>query len=143
MRVFQKLWLASGFVVCFCVSAAAQSTTGVIFGDVKDTSGAVLPGVEITIQNIATNQSRAVLTNEAGTYNIPLVPTGKYNVTASLPSFKTEVRSGIEILVDQRAKIDFSLTVGDLSEKILVTEQAPLVEAATASLGSVVDNRRV
>src|SRR5215467_4225372 len=142
-RILRVLCLLSAFIALISISAAGQSTTGVIFGDVKDASGAVLPGVEITIKNLATNQSRTALTNEAGAYNIPLVPAGKYDVTATFPSFKTEVRSGIEILVDQRAKIDFALTIGDLSEKVLVTEQAPLVEAATASLGSVVDNRRV
>src|SRR2546421_4633083 len=123
-KVFAVL-TASCLVFFGSISVFAQSTTGVIFGDVKDSSGAVLPGVEITVLNLATNQSRTAITNESGAYNVPLVPIGKYNVSASLPSFKTQVRSGIEIQVDQRAKIDFTLAVGELSEKVLVTEQAP------------------
>ncbi len=134
---------AVSIVLILAVSGFAQSTTGVIFGDVKDPSGAFLPGVEISVLNTATNQTRTAITNETGSYNVPLVPIGQYTVTASLPGFKTQVRSGITIQVDQRAKIDFTLEVGALSEKVMVTEQAPLVQAASASLGSVVDNRRV
>src|SRR5437764_12309814 len=108
----RRILTATFLLVFIAVSAAAQSTTGVIFGDVKDASGAVLPGVEITIVNLATNQSRTALTNEAGAYNIPLVPIGRYDVSAALPSFRTEVRSGIAIQVDQRAKVDFTLAIG-------------------------------
>src|SRR5262249_8847342 len=68
-------------VVCTCLSVvtggAAQSTTGVIFGDVKDQSGAVLPGVDITVLNVATNQTRTAVTTETGAYNVPLVPIGQ------------------------------------------------------------------
>src|SRR6059058_5410218 len=116
---FSALIFSVLLMFLFSLQALSQSTTGVIFGDVKDSSGAVLPGVEITVLNLATNQSRTAITNESGAYNVPLVPIGKYNVSASLPSFKTQIRSGIEIQVDQRAKIDFTLAVGELSEKVL------------------------
>ena len=146
MRISQ-FFIWTLLVVCTCLSVvtggAAQSTTGVIFGDVKDQSGAVLPGVDITVLNVATNQTRTAVTTETGAYNVPLVPIGQYEVTASLAGFKTQLRKGITVQVDQRAKVDFSLEVGELSDKVLVTEQIPLVQATSASLGSVVDNRRV
>lgn len=121
----------------------AQSTTGTVLGTVKDQSGAVLPGVEITLLNLSTNQSRTTLTSERGDYTIPQIPIGAYSVTATMPGFKTEVRQRIEIQVDQRARIDFVLEVGQVSEKVLVTEEAPLVQVTSASLGSVVDNQKI
>ena len=146
MRI-SRFFIWTLLIVSACLTVvtavAAQSTTGVIFGDVKDQSGAVLPGVDITVLNVATNQTRTAVTTETGAYNVPLVPIGQYEVTASLAGFKTQLRKGITVQVDQRAKVDFSLEVGELSDKVLVTEQIPLVQATSASLGSVVDNRRV
>src|SRR5215467_5740715 len=102
----------------FVAPLISQSTNGAILGTVKDQSGAVLPGVEIEVLNLSTNQSRTAVTNERGDYNAPQVPIGLYSVTASLPGFKTEVRSRIEIQVDQRARIDFQLEVGQVSDKV-------------------------
>lgn len=121
----------------------AQTITGAVSGTVSDQSGAVLPGAEITLLNIGTNQSRTALTNERGEYNIPTVPIGTYSVTAVMPGFKTQERQRFEVQVDQRVRIDFTLEIGAVSEKVLVTEEAPLVQASSASLGSVVDNRKI
>ena len=125
------------------LSALAQSTTGTIQGNIKDRSGAVMPGVEVVVNNVATNQSRTSITNERGDYTVPQLSAGSYDINASLPGFKTEVRQKVEIQVDQRVKIDFTLEVGQMSDKIMVTEEAPLVQATSASLGSVVDNQKI
>jgi len=138
----KALWVA----VCILAAAAvagAQSITGTIVGTVSDQSGAVLPGVEITIQNLATNQTRTAITSERGEYSVPLIPIGEYSVTAGLPGFRTEVRPKIAVQVDAHVKIDFTLQVGEISDKVLVTEEAPLVQATSASLGNVVDNRKI
>jgi len=127
----------------FSMAAFSQSTTGTILGTVKDQSGAVLPGVGITVLNLSTNQNRTAVTNERGDYNVPQIPIGQYSVTAELPGFKTEVRSRIEIQVDQRARIDFTLEVGQVSDKVLVTAEASLVQANDASVGTVVDNVQI
>lgn len=124
--------------VCF-----GQASTGVVFGNITDPSGAVLPGVEIKLLNLSTNQNRSTVSNERGEYNFATVPIGSYSVTASLPGFKSGVRSRIELQVDQRARIDFAMEVGEVTEHITVTEQAPLVQATSASLGSVVDNQKI
>jgi hypothetical protein len=141
-RLFE-LFGAVCLVFLLSVSGFAQSTTGTILGTVKDQSGAVLPGVEITVVNAGTNQSRATITNERGDYTAPQLAIGAYSVTASLPGFKTEVRQRIEIQVDQRARIDFTMEVGQVNDKIMVTEEAPLVQTSSASLGSVVDNQKI
>src|SRR5262245_19437049 len=140
---FPAVFVVVCLVLAFSICAAGQSTTGTVQGTVKDQSGAVLPGVEITVLNLATNQSRSTITNERGDYTVPQIAAGAYSVTASPPGFKTEVRQRIEIQVDQRARIDFALEVGQLTDKVLVTEEAPLVQATSASLGSVVDNLKI
>src|SRR5215467_13071491 len=121
-KVLRKRWFVPGLAILLTIlllsaPVFSQSTTGAVLGTVKDQSGAVLPGVEIAVLNLSTNQNRTAITNERGDYTVPQLPIGLYSVTASLPGFKTEVRSRIEIQVDQRARIDFQLEVGQVSDK--------------------------
>lgn len=120
-----------------------QAFTGTIRGTVKDQTGAILPGVALTITQVGTNQTRSVLTNEAGDYNVPFLTGGAYRVQAELSGFKTEVRERIEISVDQVTRIDFALQVGEITEKLVVTEAAPLVSTDRADVGNVVDQKKV
>lgn len=123
--------------------AIAQRITGSIDGRVQDASGAVLPGVEITVTNDATQQARTTITNETGLYNVPLLPSGTYSVRASLTGFRTELRRGIQVEVDRNARVDLQLQVGDVAESMEVTADAPLIETNSSSLGQVIDTRRI
>lgn len=123
--------------------AGAQSFRGTIVGTVKDPSGAVLPGVDVTVTNAGTRVARAVVTNEAGDYAVPLLPPGTYSVTAALSGFKTEVRSGITLQVDQVARVDMTLQVGEVSETVEVIGDAPLINTETSTVGTVIENRKV
>src|ERR1041385_7303696 len=105
--------------------AWSQAITGTILGTVTDTSGAVLPGVTITATNTGTNQARTTLTNESGVYSLPSLQIGNYRVEAELSGFKKEIRSGITLQVDQRARIDFTMQVGQVSDALEVVAQAP------------------
>src|SRR5262245_42146414 len=98
--------------------AAGQSFRATIVGSVKDSGGAIIPGVEVKVTNSGTAASRVVVTAETGEYAVPLLPPGEYTVSASLPGFKTNVRTGITLQVDQVARIDFTLQVGEVSETI-------------------------
>src|SRR5215475_4304564 len=120
----------------------AQAITGTILGTVTDSSGAVLPGVTITAVNIGTNQSRSTITNESGVYSLPSLQIGSYRVEAELPGFKKEIRSGITLQVDQRARIDFGMQVGQVSDSLEVVAEAPLVQTDDASIGAVIDSRK-
>src|SRR3989442_5081701 len=102
------LWKSIRWTVVLTVSALvlvavprleAQSFTGQVVGTVTDPSGAVLPGVSVTVTNTGTNAARQVITNEAGGYTVPGLPAGEYKVEARLPGFRTEVRSGIVLQV--------------------------------------------
>src|SRR5947209_10413867 len=82
-----------------------QRITGTIEGRVMDPSGAILPGVEITVTNEQTQQNRTSVTNEIGLYTVPLLPSGTYSVKAVLPGFKTELRRGVVVEVDRNAQV--------------------------------------
>src|SRR5262249_36727681 len=83
-------------VICWLLllSSVALAQTATLSGTIKDQSGAVLPGVQITVANPATSFNRSVVSGERGDYVIPLLPVGNYIVTAELPGFKSEARQG-------------------------------------------------
>jgi hypothetical protein len=130
-------------IVAVAVSGFGQRITGTIEGRVTDPTGAVLPGVEVTVTNEQTQQNRPTLTNELGLYNVPLLPPGTYSVRISLPGFKTELRRGVIVEVDRNAKVDVRLEIGNVAENVEVTADAPLIQTDTSSLGQVIDTRRV
>jgi hypothetical protein len=109
-------------------------------GRTIDNTGAVLPGVTITVANVNTGLSKSALTNETGLYTVLVLPIGEYTVTAEFPGFRTEVRSGIVLKVGDRARLDFELQVGDMAQFVEVTAGTPLVQSETATVGQVIDN---
>src|SRR5437867_9071559 len=129
--------LAGGHLV------SAQVTTATIAGVVQDSSGAVIPGVSVAIKNIDTGVSRTITTDEGGRYVVPDLSLGNYEVEAQLPGFQTEVRSGITLTVGRSAVVNFALKVGQVSDKVTITEEAPLVESTTAAMSSLIDERTI
>src|SRR5712691_13044448 len=81
----------------------AQTSTATILGVVKDTSGALVPGVTITVKHTESGLTRTVISSENGGYNAPLLPVGAYEITTTMPGFKQQVRSGIHLVVGQEA----------------------------------------
>lgn len=121
----------------------AAANNGDIIGVVRDQSGAVLPGVSITVVNEGTGAVRTAVTAENGEYAVTLLPPATYTITAELPGFKKDVRKGLVLHVDDKLRIDLTLSVGDVSETITVNEAVPLIQADTATLGAVIDTRKV
>jgi hypothetical protein len=121
----------------------AQQGRGTILGTVSDATGAAVAGAQVTVVNVSTNVATVMTTNEAGFYTAPPLNVGSYTVIAERQGFKKAVRSGITLLVDQRADVNLRLEVGAVTESIEVVGQAPLVETSTGALGKVVENRRV
>ncbi len=138
----RQLLISICCIMLLVTAAHGQTITGTIQGTVRDPSGAVLPGVTIRVKNIDTNQARETLSNESGTYFIPLLPVGHYEVSAELPGFKADVKTGIELQVDQRLNFGFTLQVGQMSEKLTVSEAAPLVQADSATVGGIGSDKR-
>src|ERR1700681_2171220 len=107
--------LAAGLVL---VLPAVGQTVGDITGAVTDSSGGVVVGATVTVTNPQTNFTRAATTNTAGIYNFPALQPGVYNIKAELQGFQSEIRNGVELQVQQTARIDFQLRVGGGAETI-------------------------
>ena len=127
----------------FSTSVWAQSTATIV-GRVTDSSGAVMSGAQVTAHNTATGLERSATTGESGDYEFPLLPiTGQYKLTVSKDGFKTQERTGIELQVQQQARLDFTLDVGNIAERITVEASAPIVNTETGSIGQVVENKKI
>jgi hypothetical protein len=125
-------------LVVSSVGRLSAQTTATILGSVKDQSGAVLPGAEVTATNVATSISRTVPTNERGEYRIPALGVGDYKVETKMAGFQSEVREGITLNVGREAVVDFTLNVGNVAESVTITGEAPQLETTTAVVGAVV-----
>lgn len=121
----------------------AQNPTATITGQVKDSSGAGIAGARVTARNLDTNTERSVVTSDSADYTLPLLLIGRYEIRVEKEGFKKEVQSGLVLQVDQRARIDFALQLGQVSETVEVNAATPLLNSETASVGSVIDNRKV
>lgn len=133
--------LRSISLLLFALPLLAQ--TGQIGGRVLDPSGAPVPAAQIKIRNTANGAERKVATASEGLYLLPLLPPGTYDVSASVPGFKSALRSGVELAVDQKSQVDFTLEVGTVSERVEVTAAAAQLNTTEASQGQVIDNKRV
>lgn len=121
----------------------SSQTLGTFTGEVKDASGAAIADTTITVRNTATNGARVVTTNEDGLYTIPALIPGMYEVKAEKPGFKTATRTNIELQVQQTARIDFGLEVGQVTETIEVIAATPLLTTENATVGTVIEQRRI
>ncbi|MBI4456657.1 MAG: TonB-dependent receptor [Acidobacteria bacterium] len=130
--------------VFMCTGALwAQVTTATILGTVKDESGAVLPGVSVLLKQVDTGGTRTVVTDDEGRYRASNLDLGNYEIQAELTGFQTAVRSGIKLSVGQEAVVDFAMKVGEMTEKIVVSGEAPLVETTNASMIALVDDKKI
>ncbi|MGH9661848.1 MAG: carboxypeptidase-like regulatory domain-containing protein, partial [Bryobacteraceae bacterium] len=129
-------WLLA--VVLSGLPALAQTVSTQILGLVTDASGAVVAGAELTARRVETGDVRTTRSNETGNYVFPILDVGEYEVTCTAPGFKTELRRGIVLQLQQKARLDFSLAVGAQVERIEVSSAAPLLRTEDATLGSVV-----
>src|SRR5215475_5415773 len=133
--------LGIALLICALSSANAWAqATAQISGTVKDQSGAVLPGVEITATQTETGVARTTVTNETGSYVLPNLPLGPYRVEAALPGFRTFVQTGIVLLVNANSVVNPVLEVGQVTEQVEVQANASLIETRSAGVGTVLVN---
>src|SRR6516225_2493596 len=121
----------------------AQTSTATIVGVVRDTTGALVPGVSITVKDTETGLTRTVTSSESGGYKVLLLPVGAYELTTNMPGFKQEVRRGINLVVGQEAVINLTLEVGAAAEQITVSEEAPLVNTTLSSTSGLITEQQV
>src|SRR6516225_3552144 len=130
-RIFCLAFAGVLFALLACSSVWAQATAQVS-GTVKDQSGAVLPGVEVTATQTETGIARMTVTNETGSYSLPNLPLGPYRLEAMLPGFRAFVQTGIVLEVNAAPIVNPVLQVGQVTEQVEVQANAALVETRTA-----------
>jgi hypothetical protein len=123
--------------------AYAQVAGATLTGTVSDSSGAVIPNAQISIKNVATGQERVFSTDSAGFYSSPNLLPGQYAVTVTAAGFSTEVRSGITLTVGGQQRLDITMNVGQVSQKVEVTGEAPGIQLASSTISGVVNQTDV
>src|SRR5438876_7240980 len=144
LRVFGRF--ATAIVVLIALSTClsfAQTSTATILGVVRDASGALIPGVSITVKHTESGLTRTAISSERGGYSMPLLPVGAYEITTTMPGFKQAVRTGINLVVGQEAVVDLTLEVGANAETVTVSEEAPLVAATTSSTSGLISEQAI
>ena len=143
MSVLRKLALASSLLLFIPLASLAQDARGAVGGRVSDSSGAVIPNAEVRITNDATGVAAAARTNSAGAYALPYLLPGNYTLECQIDGFKKWVRAGIQVRVNDNLEVPIHLEVGQRTETFVVTDTTPLLSTVEASLGQVVDERRM
>jgi hypothetical protein len=142
-RVQLLIGLTLGVLLLSAPHAAAQLDTGAIVGAVRDSSGAFLPGVTVTVIHEATGVTQTTITNESGQYVFPSLRVGTYTVSAELSGFRRVVHKGVPLSVQDRREVAFMLEVGNLAEEINVSGRSELLQTQSADIGNVVDERQL
>ena len=140
---FLSLALAVSYLCLNPAGVQAQTLYGTIAGQVQDQQGAAIGRAEVTVRNVETGAVRKVNADDSGAYQVTSIPPGTYEVSASIAGFKTEVRSGIGVTVGAEVAVNFSLTVGAVSEKVEVTAEAAQVDTSSATLGGFVSSTTI
>lgn len=133
-------------LTAFALSSAnllfAQATAR-LTGTVTDNTSAVVAGVEITITNTGTGVERKTLTSEQGDYTFPFLAPGDYRITVQKEGFETLNRDNLRLEVNQTARVDFTLSVGSITETVEVTAGTPLIESDNSAIGQVVETKAI
>ena len=125
-------------------STAVLSQAGGTFqGSITDTSAALLPGAEVTIVNLHTSAQRTVISSSSGFYRATNIPTGVYELRASLSGFKTAVNTRVELTVGIIQRVDFVLQVGNLTEQVVVTAEASLIQTEEGRVSALVTEQQI
>jgi hypothetical protein len=121
----------------------AQIQTGRISGTIYDPNRAAVPNATMTVTNKATNVAQRVISNESGSYVVPSLNPGIYDISVTAPGFRTTVRSAVEMLVGKDLLLDVELTLGETSSVIEVNSELPLLNSESGSLGHVMTNSQI
>jgi len=135
--------LLFGLLLASASSCFGQLDRAAILGTVTDASGGVIPNATVKVINTGTASEQSITTDSNGNFIAPVLPVGTYQVTASASGFKTSVHDNIVLRVNDRTRIDLVLNAGDVTERITVEAQAPVVDTASTTLGGVIEREQV
>jgi hypothetical protein len=129
-------------VLIVCVSLLAQADRGSVAGTISDTTGAVVPGISLTLRNAATNLTYSAASNENGGYSFQNLPIGNYSLSAEVKGFQRQEVKGIEVQVNQQAKIDLVMRIGDVTQTVQVDAAAAMIQTESTDVGTVINSER-
>lgn len=133
------LFLAEGvFTLCL----QAQTTSTEILGTVSDSSGSVVPGATVTITKVATGEKRTAVANRSGEFTFPLIDIGEYTVRVEMQGFRSQTVTGLRVEIQQKARVDFVLEVGQLTQSVEVAASSVALATEDAAVGQVIERKR-
>jgi len=135
------LWTCLLLVCALAGSVWGQQVEATITGRVTDPSGAAISGAKVTATSVERGVSYPTTTNADGYYNLPNLPSGAYNVRVENPGFQAATQSNVTLQMNQVAKMDFQLQVGNVQTTVEVTSAAPLLQTESTLVGQVIDSR--
>jgi len=130
-------------LICLSAAAVYGQATAQLTGSITDKTGAVVGGAEVTATNNSTRFERKATSNDLGLYSVPFLPPGEYKLVILKPGFRQVTRDGLRLEVNQVARIDFTLDVGQVTETVEVTGSTPLIESDTSSVGQVIEAKAI
>jgi len=136
------LWLFGLLAIILCASPAAAQSTATVQGTVLDTQSAAVPGATVVVRNTATGVERMLVTDATGSFVAAALPPGPYQVEISLQGFQTQTRE-VTLQVSQTRELELQLGVAAVAEQVSVTAEAPVIDTATVSVGTVINQRTV
>ena len=136
-----SVWLA--MIVSLPATSSAQTATGQITGTVRDSTGAVMSDVKVTVTNQQTGLTRQTTTGDKGDFVIPLLSVGVYVVTGEKAGFKLAVNSDVALTVDQIQRVDIVLDAGNVTETVNVQASAQVLDTGSASVGHTITEKQV
>jgi hypothetical protein len=141
LMIAQRLSAIFTLTLALSLPVFSQTATAELSGTVTDSTGAVVANAKVTASNPQTGLSRETITNQTGAYNFTILPPGTYNLSVEAPGFRKTVQNNIGLQVNQRAEINIQMQLGQISETVEVTGAAPLLEAESSTLGTVVNTQ--
>src|SRR5438874_8618849 len=130
--MFLRVFLILPVIVAPAVRLYAQVTTATLFGTVRDTTGAVLPGATVVLTHEGTGLSRSVVTDSTGEFAVTALPAGSYRLTIELTGFKTQTTRGLQLSPGQTSRQAFQIQLGTVEESVTVEAAVPLIDTAAS-----------
>lgn len=140
MRILKQLTLISALLA---IPAAAQTITGAFTGTLADQSGAVIPNAKVTATNTGTNVTYTATSNDSGVYNLLFLPVGSYNLVAEVKGFKKGTAGPFGLQVNQTARVDFKLEVGETTQSVEITAAAPVLQTESTQTGESLQSKQL
>lgn len=142
-RLWTRAAALAAFALLFMPAISGQEASAVLHGYIRDATGAVVQAAIVTATHETTGFKRSAASNDQGYYEISFLPVGGYQVTVELSGFKRFTQTGVTLAVNQHARLDATLRVGSISESVDVKAEAPAVDTRSASVGHLVEERRI